>query len=70
MFIAGYIEKPERGKDIILTEKGRISNEKFFPTLEEKRLIDQYWKNKSELRKARKKLIQLLTTPQVPRQLK
>ncbi|WP_143809244.1 restriction endonuclease, partial [Oenococcus oeni] len=29
--------------------------EKFFPTLEEKRLIDQYWKNKSELRKARKK---------------
>ncbi|KGH64751.1 restriction endonuclease [Oenococcus oeni IOEB_C23] len=55
LFIAGYIEKPERGKDIILTEKGRISNEKFFPTLEEKRLIDQYWKNKSELRKARKK---------------
>lgn len=46
LYATGYVEKPERMKDIILTEQGRLRQSINFPTDKEKAIIDRYWKKR------------------------
>lgn len=51
----GYIERFSRGSDIVLTEKGRKAQVDLIPTNEDKQKIDEYWKQKHQDLKDRKK---------------
>lgn len=55
LFATGYVEKPERMKDIILTEQGRLREPVNFPTDREKLIINRYWKKRRALSQEKKK---------------
>lgn len=56
LYTIGFIEEPQRGKDIILTDLGRTADLTNFPSQEQVDKISAYWKQKDELRYAKKKL--------------
>lgn len=49
LYATGYVEKPERMKDIVLTEKGRLRKTVNFPTDKEQKIVDEYWKKRIKL---------------------
>lgn len=51
----GFVEQPERGKDIVLTSSGQNTSLKGYPNEEQKKVINAYWQKKDEERAARKK---------------
>ena len=54
LLTCGYIEEYRRKGDIVLTEKGRVSDYSLFPNAEEEEKIRQYWDKKKEERIKRK----------------
>lgn len=50
----GYVEKPVRNSDIVLTDAGLNDDLKNFPTAEQQDKIDSYWNKKHEEYKLRK----------------
>ena len=51
--LLGYIEPPQRGQDIALTEKGRASDASLYLSADEAARIADYWQKKSDLRRAK-----------------
>lgn len=47
LYSVSYIEEPQRGKDISLTDLGRNDDIGNYPTKEQKKMIDEYWNKKS-----------------------
>lgn len=52
----GYVEKPIRNGDIVLTDLGRNDDLKDFPTPEQQDMMDAYWNKKDEERKIKNQL--------------
>ncbi|HIW89834.1 MAG TPA: restriction endonuclease [Candidatus Ligilactobacillus excrementipullorum] len=50
-----YIEKPKRGQDIVLTEKGRSKTHVNFPNKKEQEIIDSYWGKRAKNTKKKSK---------------
>ncbi|WP_288638955.1 restriction endonuclease [uncultured Lentilactobacillus sp.] len=55
LYATGYVEQPQRMKDIILTEQGRLREPINFPTEKEQEIIDRYWKKRIAINKEKKK---------------
>lgn len=55
LYATGYVEKPERMKDIVLTEKGRLRKTVNFPTDKEQKIVDEYWKKRIKLNNEKRK---------------
>lgn len=53
LYATGYLEKPIRMGDIVLTEQGRIRESSNFPTKKEQQEIKSYWKKRRDLKKAK-----------------
>ena len=51
----GYVEPLQRGKDIVLTDQGRIANMDEYPNDEQNRKMGEYWDKKNQLRYERNK---------------
>lgn len=56
LYSVGYIEKPSRGQDIVLTSQGMAANLEAYPTHSQQRMIDAYWQARDRERKERNKL--------------
>jgi len=54
LVVTGYIDQPQRGGDIVLTEKGRTRNYHHFPSPDEQKKISQYWEDHSKIKQAKK----------------
>lgn len=55
LYATGYVEQPERMKDIVLTEQGRLRDPKNFPTDKEQAMVDHYWKKRRAISQEKKK---------------
>ncbi|WP_295731067.1 restriction endonuclease [uncultured Limosilactobacillus sp.] len=53
LYTVGYIEKPERGKDIVLTNLGQNNSLKSYPTKEQEQRMAEYWHKKDQERAER-----------------
>ncbi|KRL96333.1 restriction endonuclease [Limosilactobacillus equigenerosi DSM 18793 = JCM 14505] len=54
LYAVGFIEEPQRAKDLVLTELGSQVDLSKYPTDEQQFAIDSYWEKTIELRKKRK----------------
>lgn len=55
LYATGYVEQPERMKDVVLTEKGRLRSSEKFPTAKEKKIVDKYWADHVKLNREKRK---------------
>lgn len=56
LYSVGYIEKPQRGKDIVLTSIGENNDLANYPTKEQEAMMDAYWEKKNKERAERNKV--------------
>lgn len=58
LYSVGYIEEPQRGQDITLTQLGQNDSLEDYPRPEQEHAINSYWERATKTRKKRKKLKQ------------
>lgn len=51
LYSVGYIEQPQRGQDIVLTQLGENDELTSYPRPEQEKMIRSYWDKKDEARK-------------------
>lgn len=58
LYSVGYIEQPQRGQDIVLTQLGENDELTSYPRPEQEKMIRSYWDKKDEARKKKNKIKQ------------
>ncbi|NRO57295.1 hypothetical protein IMAU60066_01727 [Lactobacillus helveticus] len=59
IYIVWYIEQPQRGQDIVLTQLGENDELTSYPRPEQEKMIRSYWDKKDEARKKKNKIRKL-----------
>ncbi|MEE6684233.1 restriction endonuclease [Limosilactobacillus fermentum] len=58
LYSVGYIEQPQRGQDIVLTQLGENDELTGYPRPEQQKMIESYWNKTIEARKKKNKIKQ------------